>query len=527
MKSNSMEATAMTEADLQRSIEQWRMGDLTEAHRVWCYIHETYRPAVLRKIAHTLRVGSHACDANNDGEDPDENRKDLERTDMGHEDDRQGSEPVGDGHRAHEQCDAKVLNGDGSRSGHSDNQLHDYAIEGGLQLCEEVDLMLSRRLFVTKNEQPGAGCETYTGNYSGRRALGRRNNFEWKGMAAFGKLVMDIWVKRSIDSFRKATDHRLTRTVDPQVIDGDLPDAQRFQEAVYSKTRPIDLFLRDQLEGRRGKGGPLSARALMAVLNRLIDGEPLWHKPELGGVDFDGLKVRTGFKPTTQASQRRANRAVLVAAYPGLIIHVTERAVGRGNVPIVQVQAPTDEDVSAASAHTAVGDRQILPREQLTVSEAAACAYVTRKLLHEALKLSELRETLPEESPARRLVEGLIVYRKQLLWNASPARPAFVWTSGAAVTEEERTLFDEIRRTSIEQLIKEADFPIFLDDPRENRQPLYVEASKFILRYGILDLQESERRPMKTLENTYVHAPKVRLRNRLEPIVPWFYRERR
>lgn len=572
----------LTEAELQRLIEQWRQGDREAAERVWSYVYETYYRWVRDKVTKMLKIGLPAREANNDGEEQDEDQQDLDERDMGkddkvakkrkialpareanndgvdqtdvdetelcQEDDGEASEPVGVGHGTQGSCNATVRNAAGSSSDDANTQHHDYVMAGGQQAIEDLDLSIFRGVWVTKNTQPGPDWETYTGNYSGRNKLRSREDFEWKGKAAFGKLIKMMWVNRTIDSLKGMIGPQ--STAGPHLIEGDLPDPQGFQEAVSSGIRSIDQFMRRELKVVCKEGECLSEVALRAVLNRLLDGEPLWLKPEIGRVGFG--KHFKGFKPKTKVSQKRANRAMLVDQYPGLIISVEERVPGtkkwvlpdqvpeytrlihdgkertagtKGMSP-VQVLKSIEEDTLAARADATAGDRQIWPRGQLTMREVEACVGASRMFLREMFGLFELKESLPVGSSDHRLLEGLIIFRKYILWNISPARPALVWIPGTAVTEEELTRYDEIRLLPTEQLIHEADLSIFLDDPCEGGQPLYVQATKFILRYSILDLPESKRGPMKRLENTYVHAPKRRLRSKLERIVPWFYRDK-
>jgi hypothetical protein len=83
-------------------------------------------------------------------------------------------------------------------------------------------------------------------------------------------------------------------------------------------------------------------------------------------------------------------------------------------------------------------------------------------------------------------------------------------------------------RTRLKPFINETDCVRLFDHPSQSQKPRYDEMLGFTLNHCNLDLVKDapHRANLKTLENTHVHKPKSRLREDLEPIVPWFYRDK-
>ncbi|MFO0701975.1 MAG: hypothetical protein U0236_22400 [Nitrospira sp.] len=609
MELDSMEAPITTEEDLRISIEEWRRGNIVEAKRVMAYLYAKFYPKIVTWISYRM---SPVWDMTNNGEDQDEDGEDSDGMENGpaakpgrdgykpqdqgedkvrkgdksssrhsntqHHDRNDGKDqdedgedwdgmemgngngpavkPGRHGYKPQEQGEEKVRNGDKTGSRHSNSQYHDRAAKTFEEAVEEVALTLRCKCFVTMNEDSETGCETYTGHYSGRSKLKRREDFVWKGEPSFGSFFMTICKMRIYDSFNNGDDQQPPRRAEPHLKAGDIPDPQHFQKVVYSQERRIDEFLEKQLAVcRKGKEW-LSDTALRDVLNRVIDGESLCHMEELGGVDFTGLKLGTtpgttwekergilfnedgedtGVKCGTtlnllaERARKRANRELLEAAYEELINPMMESAATQklvyfNNVedcesmekalPIMGHKISREYDGETKKPDYYIEKQQV--DKELTVVKKMKFRYVM-------FQLSEVMEKA-KGIPIRRLVEGLIVYLKWKLWNTTP-RPALVWTSEITVPEV-RTCLDKIQRIPTEQLLEEADLVEFRDDLPTSRARLSVEVGDFLLHYLTLDLPKSDRSSKKTLRNTYVSKPKSRLKDQLKHIVPWFYEER-
>lgn len=322
------------EENLRNLIEQWRAGDRDVAERVMAYGEVRCLSEVLVEFARRIEWDPPQVETRNRPKDRDGNKADVFKHDFGG---MPTDETCESGEEIEEEPDhdkAKVSHGHTPALSAEQFEclkieLHDYLAGGLLILAENFDLRLSRRTFVTKNTpkehdsakgDSTAERETYTGEFSGRAELGAREDFYWQGEAKFLNFFSLYWVLASVDFYRKATGYTPTNT-ELLLIADDLPDLEGILQAILFSTGTLDRLLQAKLE-----------QAVRAILNGLIDGEPLWKKRRLvGDVAVKGVKAQypSPSKLLKGSQAIRANREILERYYPS-VIGVAERAAAVG-----------------------------------------------------------------------------------------------------------------------------------------------------------------------------------------------------
>ena len=613
----------MPEEVLQAKIEQWRASNRDVAEQVVAYGKVRYGLEALVKFAQTInwpiprakdRDGNEVDVSNHDsGGTPDDGTCEISEEEIEEE---------------LEHDEAKVFRGytlalNAEQLTCLKNQLHDY-LEGGLKIWREnLDLKLSRRIFVTKNtpekddsatDDSTAKKETYTGEFSKRNKLGVRTDFCWQGETKFRNHFIKHWVYASVDFYRDETGHKPANT-NPRLRAEDLPNLQGLLDAIWSSARTLDCDLRDKLElalrtkmnkliageplwlkselvqdmflkqlkiylpSRIDPGDtrmclnrglleqwypglivPFARRTVLlkkkeirllagdlsnlhglcssilsctrnidvflwkklegivrTSLNELIDGEPLWIRPDLVDVDI-GFSVKKPFPSPPRKEQkeqnelekrkeeqraemvrRRANRAVLEKYYLGLFNPVANRATSPKRVDLVNIDSKelwnpawNGERSSATGRSMArqdyidllTDDERMEQEEQDRTSTASR---FRKEVLKQVLELSDLTQTLDDKAfSKRRLAELLLAYWKCILWNAGSVSRVAPWTSGVDVTEREIENFITCLRTPIELLIHEADlrrlqeavFPLPVEEEDEEEGDEEVDEDK-------------------------------------------------
>lgn len=318
----------MSEEDLRVLIERWRAGDRDEAEKVVAYGEVRYFHKVLVEFVRLAKWPLPPVEPRNRPKDRDGNAADISNHDF-------GGMPTDETYESSEEIEEEPEHDKAKVShGHTpalsaeqlqclENELHDYLKDGLQGWKENFDLKLSRRIFVTKNKPKKHDSakgdsttekETYTGEFSERKELGAREDFYWQGEEKFGNFFILGWARASMDSYRNDTGYKPDNE-DPLLIADDLPDPEGILQAILSSTGTLNRLLQAKLE-----------QAVRAILNGLIDGEPLWKKRRLvGDVAVKGVKAQYDPKLLKGRLAIRANREILERYYPSVISPVAER----------------------------------------------------------------------------------------------------------------------------------------------------------------------------------------------------------